>query len=615
MRAMNRASPDGGTPADGVPANGAASVSASSGSKYGFIAATVFSILLIVQLVASEPPVAAKAGVLEISSDSSARAPVRLDGEWEFRFGRLTRPASAEDLDHTPAGLIKVPSVWTRIRSEGRPLPAVGDATYRLAIAHPWKGIEVGVKLTRVNCAFELYADRTLIAKAGSLSDAPDGFAGGYAPQCAYFVPDSGQTVLTLIVSNRLPGAWSGAVDGLSFGPKAAIEARSTGSLVADAFNASGRLLFVVVFAALFMAYRDRLAGIFAAASLVMVVHVVTTREMLLLRLIPSIDFALFLRLQIIADLILQPFMLLSFAAFFMPNGGTPGGGSLLGKGRARSPREWINTAAVLLSVTAALSVGAAPDSYFLRLFPLFIPVEFLCFATYGIITFHDAWKKRIGPGPTGLFLLMLYYIAYEILSQARVIDQAFIRPFPLLKGLPLIGGLETAELNQGLFSYLNIAAFGFYFAYFIVKRRGAGVPLEAKRAERKASVLDDPQEIALISERVERALGDPRILGRADLDIRALSEIVKVPSYRLSIWFNSHLKTTFPEHLNMRRVRLMQTLMAKHPERTVIDIAMEAGYASKSVYNEQFRKIAGQSPSEWKRKVKGGATPPERRA
>ena len=38
-----------------------------------------------------------------------------------------------------------------------------------------------------------------------------------------------------------------------------------------------------------------------------------------------------------------------------------------------------------------------------------------------------------------------------------------------------------------------------------------------------------------------------------------------------------------------------------ERPEASILDIAFETGYASKTVFNHQFRKLVGMSPSEYR--------------
>jgi AraC-like DNA-binding protein len=142
---------------------------------------------------------------------------------------------------------------------------------------------------------------------------------------------------------------------------------------------------------------------------------------------------------------------------------------------------------------------------------------------------------------------------------------------------------------------------------YFVALMRPAlfSRAREAIREERERLIPRDPKEAALIKERMARAISAPAILGKVDLYLRALATIVKVPPYRLSSWFNGYQNTTFPAWLNSRRVERVQKLMLDFPERTILELAMEAGFGSKSVLNEQFRRIAGTSPSAARRSDK----------
>ncbi|MDA8427475.1 MAG: helix-turn-helix domain-containing protein [Treponema sp.] len=124
----------------------------------------------------------------------------------------------------------------------------------------------------------------------------------------------------------------------------------------------------------------------------------------------------------------------------------------------------------------------------------------------------------------------------------------------------------------------------------------------EIHEAREKALRLDD-EEARLIIERIARVAADPSVLGRPDLNLRALAAIVKVPPYRLSICFNTRLKTSFPVWLNAQRIEGARRKLLEQPERGILDISIEAGYASRAVFNKQFLRSVGMSPSEYRRK------------
>lgn len=575
-----------------------------SRSKYGYVAALALTLLLVATLVPAGRQILARRGVLDVSGSPSRAGVERLDGEWAFYWDRLLRPADFSGGSPPPDAYMRLPSTWTRSRLHGRPVPSVGDATFRLTVVHPWAGRELGVKLMKINCAFELYADSRLIAKAGELGDTPGGFKGGYSPQSVFFTPASDRTVLTLLISNRIPGSWSGSVEGISFGPRQAIEGETNGSIVADAFNVSGRLVFMVLFLTLFLITKSRLAAVYSLTSLNMALRISLEREMLFLRLLPALDINVFERLYLFSTLLSLPLLLYSFEAYLRESGGSPRDLPGLAKGRfaAWRLRDWVLALVTAWILILALYLIVAGNSIYLRYFMVFIPISLACYGYYSVLIFRDAVERRLGIGPAGIYLLLLFYSAFEILCLLRVIDQNYMFPLFFLRDVPTLASLATVQIQQGIVSYLDIAFLSFYFLYDILRRYLARRHESAPDSDRGTLLLDDPREIAMIEERVEKALSQPATLGRPDLDMRALAAIVKIPPYRLSIWFNTCLKSTFSEHLNARRIERMQALMLEHPERTILDIAMEAGYASKSVFNEQFRRLTGMSPSEWRR-------------
>lgn len=123
----------------------------------------------------------------------------------------------------------------------------------------------------------------------------------------------------------------------------------------------------------------------------------------------------------------------------------------------------------------------------------------------------------------------------------------------------------------------------------------------EIREAQEKNLTLCD-EEAKFILERIARVAASPSIPFRPGLGLRGLASIVKVPPYRLSICFNSNLKTSFPAWLNGLRIERARRLLIERPDRSVLEIAMDVGYGSRAVFNSQFLRIVGMSPSEYRR-------------
>jgi AraC-like DNA-binding protein len=125
----------------------------------------------------------------------------------------------------------------------------------------------------------------------------------------------------------------------------------------------------------------------------------------------------------------------------------------------------------------------------------------------------------------------------------------------------------------------------------------------EIQETHEKNLLLSDEEALA-IGERISRIQSSPEVLCRTGLDLRSLAAIIKVPSYRLSAYFNSRLKMSFPVWLNGYRIEFVKRRIIERPNLSILDIALEAGYSSKSSFNSHFSRVSGMSPSAYRRSV-----------
>ncbi len=87
-------------------------------------------------------------------------------------------------------------------------------------------------------------------------------------------------------------------------------------------------------------------------------------------------------------------------------------------------------------------------------------------------------------------------------------------------------------------------------------------------------------------------------------LSLGDLSKKVRIPSHYLSQVINSHFGMNFFDFINSYRIREAQRLLGDKADgrRTVLDVLLESGFNSKSVFNTAFKKHAGMTPSEYRR-------------
>ncbi len=89
-------------------------------------------------------------------------------------------------------------------------------------------------------------------------------------------------------------------------------------------------------------------------------------------------------------------------------------------------------------------------------------------------------------------------------------------------------------------------------------------------------------------------------------LSLGDLSKKVLIPSHYLSQVINSHFRMNFFDFINSYRIREAQRLLADPADgrRTVLDVLLDSGFNSKSVFNTAFKKHAGMTPSEYRRSL-----------
>ncbi|PKR60388.1 AraC family transcriptional regulator [Thalassospira lohafexi] len=118
-------------------------------------------------------------------------------------------------------------------------------------------------------------------------------------------------------------------------------------------------------------------------------------------------------------------------------------------------------------------------------------------------------------------------------------------------------------------------------------------------RPERR-SVMDEYQT-AQICKRLEQVAGDGQTLFDPLLTMPKLATRIGVTPNQLSHTLNNVLGQSFFEFVNSVRVHRAAGLLCAEHDRTIIDIAMEVGFNSKSTFNLAFKRVTGMTPSHYR--------------
>jgi len=89
-------------------------------------------------------------------------------------------------------------------------------------------------------------------------------------------------------------------------------------------------------------------------------------------------------------------------------------------------------------------------------------------------------------------------------------------------------------------------------------------------------------------------------------LTLNTLAEKLCISTHQLSQYLNENKKINFPSYINYYRIEEAKELLIKFPQMSIINIAMECGFNSVSVFNTTFLKLTNQSPSLFRKTYQG---------
>ena len=133
-----------------------------------------------------------------------------------------------------------------------------------------------------------------------------------------------------------------------------------------------------------------------------------------------------------------------------------------------------------------------------------------------------------------------------------------------------------------------------------------APVAAPAAESERYARSGLGDREAAALKKSLLAAMDERRPWRDADLTLADLSRMLNTTPHKLSEVLNAQLQQTFYDFVNGYRVRDVQRRIGTDEARnlTILSLAIDAGFASKSTFNDVFKKHTGKTPSEYRSSV-----------
>jgi AraC-like DNA-binding protein len=163
-------------------------------------------------------------------------------------------------------------------------------------------------------------------------------------------------------------------------------------------------------------------------------------------------------------------------------------------------------------------------------------------------------------------------------------------------------GPAEIAETIAGTSAGLKENVSGNFDKYGDVAET---IPAAGKPKYQKSSLT--PAEATKIHEELNKLMLNEKLYKDAELNLGELSEKLDVHSNSLSQVINSFENKNFYDYINHLRIEEFKKLVAdpSNNQYTLLSLAFECGFNSKTAFNRNFKKATGLSPSEYLEQVK----------
>lgn len=123
------------------------------------------------------------------------------------------------------------------------------------------------------------------------------------------------------------------------------------------------------------------------------------------------------------------------------------------------------------------------------------------------------------------------------------------------------------------------------------------------RELQQKADQKDILRDIDMDSLKVNlhRLLKEETVYSSDRVTLQDVAENLSITPHQLSCLINRDYKTNFNAFVNRYRIEAAREMLLDDPKRSVLSIAYEVGFNSKSAFYEAFSRITGMTPGEFR--------------
>jgi len=163
---------------------------------------------------------------------------------------------------------------------------------------------------------------------------------------------------------------------------------------------------------------------------------------------------------------------------------------------------------------------------------------------------------------------------------------------------------LDSAFALVGIALSLFLIAFGFYGLKqtTVFSNIGYDIPEIKVKAYSKSGLTKE--KISEGAVKIEKIMTSEKLFLDDELTLNLLSEKCEIPSSHISQIINQHFRMNFYDFVNRYRINEAKKMLlsTEYDKLSVLGIAYDCGFKSKSSFNRYFKKFCAETPSEFKK-------------
>ncbi|MCF0075798.1 helix-turn-helix domain-containing protein, partial [Dyadobacter sp. CY261] len=205
---------------------------------------------------------------------------------------------------------------------------------------------------------------------------------------------------------------------------------------------------------------------------------------------------------------------------------------------------------------------------------------------------------------------LVISSVTFYLYAAHRLIQVFYGRQRPVLMDRPRLAfrGLDKALVLLGSSCLLTLVSDSFFLATaFVLMGMAAEVVLKSDSPVRLTMPIADRTDVRQKGRKLTEVVAANHLYEDAELTLTKLALKLAIHPHELSRIINIGLDKNFSDFINEFRVREIARKLRDpaYDRLTLLGIAYESGFNSKTTFNRVFKEITGQTPVEYKNGLK----------